>query len=309
MNDLQRYLVSEVATDHVDGLITRREAMRRLLLMGMTAAAASSLIAACSDSKDPNAPPNAPPSDASFDAGLDAGSDATLATQEITFGPQGNLLGAWAQAASPRGAVLVIHENRGLLDHFRAVATRFASAGYSALALDLLSEEGGTAAVARENDGGDAAVTAALNKVAGENPGRFVTDMRAALDELARRTPGVKLGAIGFCFGGGMIWRLVAAKDPRLAAAAPFYGPLPDGADFTGAVTAVLGVYGALDTRVNASQSAARTALEKASLPHEIVTYEGADHAFYNDTGARYNADAAAKAWAKVLDWYGQYIG
>ncbi|WP_394836512.1 dienelactone hydrolase family protein [Pendulispora rubella] len=68
-------------------------------------------------------------------------------------------------------------------------------------------------------------------------------------------------------------------------------------------------VYGALDTRVNASRPAAQAALEQAALPHEIVTYDGADHAFFNDTGARYNADAAAKAWTKVLDWFGRYLG
>ena len=76
---------------------------------------------------------------------------------------------------------------------------------------------------------------------------------------MTKRTPGAKLGAIGFCFGGGMTWRLAALKDPRLAAAAPFHGPLPDGADFTGPKAAVLAVHAERDARVNASRDAAKT--------------------------------------------------
>ena len=129
------------------------------------------------------------------------------------------------------------------------------------------------------------------------------------LDELAKRTPGGKLGAVGFCFGGGMTWRLIASKDPRLAAAAPFYGPLPEGADFTGSKAAVMGAYAERDDRVNASRDTAKAALEKAKLTHEIVTFPGVDHAFFNDTGPRYNAAVAAQAWTKLLDWYSKNVG
>ena len=136
--------------------------------------------------------------------------------------------------------MLVIHENRGLNDHIRSVAGRLAASGYSALAIDLLSAEGGTAAL-----GDEAEATAALSGAPQE---RFVADMRAGLDELERRAPGQKLGAIGFCFGGGMVWTLLASGEPRLAAAAPFYGPLPDGADFSGSPNAaVLGIYAEQD--------------------------------------------------------------
>jgi carboxymethylenebutenolidase len=137
----------------------------------------------------------------------------------------------------------------------------------------------------------------------------MVADMQAALDELARRVPGANLGAIGFCFGGGMMWRLVASGDPRLAAVAPFYGPLPTGADFTRSNAAVLGVYGALDARVNATQADAEAALTAANLTHEIVTFPNANHAFFNDTGMNYNAAAAEEAWARVLAWFGMYLG
>jgi carboxymethylenebutenolidase len=169
------------------------------------------------------------------------------------------------------------------------------------LAIDLLSAEGGTAAL-----GDEARAMAALSSAP---PQRFEADMRAGLDELERRAAGRKLGAIGFCFGGGMVWLLLASGEPRLAAAAPFYGPLPDGADFAGSKAAVLGVYAEQDGRVNASRQAATAALERAGLTHEIVTYSGVGHAFFNDTGARYDQAAATQAYAKVLDWFGRHLG
>ncbi len=133
--------------------------------------------------------------------------------------------------------------------------------------------------------------------------------MKAGLDELERRAPGAKLGAIGFCFGGGMVWALLDAGDPRLAAAIPFYGPAPAAPDFSGNTAAVLGVYAELDDRVNASRATADAALTAAGLEHEIKVYPGVDHAFFNDTGGRYNEEQATAAYADVLAWLGQYLG
>jgi carboxymethylenebutenolidase len=303
MTGLQRYLAEEVAVDHADGFIPRREALRRLALLGLSVTAATALLAACADGEgggpsDATTPP-APPAGATTTA---SGEAAPVATEAITFpGPQGRTLqGAWAAARRPRGGVLVIHENRGLTDHIRSVAGRLAGGGYAALAVDLLSEEGGTASL-----GDPAQATAALSRVPQE---RFVADMRAGLDELARRARGGKLAAVGFCFGGGMVWLLLASGEPRLAAAVPFYGPLPDGADLSGSKAAVLGIYAELDTRVNASRDAARAALVRAGLPHELVTFPGAGHAFFNDTGARYDPGAAAEAYRRVLAWFGRHL-
>jgi carboxymethylenebutenolidase len=294
MTELQRYLAEEVAEDHADGIITRRDAVRRLGLLGVSGAAAAALLGAgASDAPAEHSAPNG--------RGHRAGTDdwAPVATEAITFaGPRGQLMAAWAAAAGePRGAVLVIHENRGLNDHIRNVAGRFAASGYSALALDLLSEEGGTAAFP-----GEAEVAAALSAAP---PARFDADMKAAVTELRRRAPRAPIAAIGFCFGGGMVWRLLAAGEDRLDAAAPFYGPFPQGGDLSGAKAAVLGVYGGLDARVNATRDAARTALEAAGLDHRIVTFAAADHAFFNDTGPRFNAPAAEEAWHRVLSWFG----
>ncbi len=135
-------------------------------------------------------------------------------------------------------------------------------------------------------------------------PERFVADMKAAVTELDRRVKQKKLAAIGFCFGGAMVWNLLTSRERRLSAAAPFYGPFPEGGSFKGSRAAVLGVYGGLDARVNASQPAAKAALEAARLKHEILTFSEADHAFFNDTGARFNPHAAAEAWRRTLNWF-----
>jgi carboxymethylenebutenolidase len=273
MTELQRYLAEEVAEDHADGILTRREAVRRLGLLGLSASAASALLSAFAT--------DAPAAPAAKKRRHPRGSTMTdwapVATTAITFpGPTTTLMGAWAPAIKPRGGVLVIHENRGLTDHIRSVAGRYAAGGFSALALDLLSEEGGTDAV--PDDGSRQAALAAAP------PERFDNDMKAAVDEVRGRLPRKRIGAIGFCFGGGMVWRLLAAGEKRLAAASPYYGPFPAGADLGGARAAVFAVYGGEDERVLATRPAAVAALVAARLPHEIATFTEANHAFFNDT-------------------------
>ncbi|MEV4369620.1 dienelactone hydrolase family protein [Nonomuraea sp. NPDC049637] len=308
MTPFQRYLAEEVALDHVEGLISRREALRRLGLLGLTLPAATALLAACgaTPDTDPGADPDTdaastPPAAAPSGTASPAG-PAPLPTQEITFpGPDGTTLrAAWAAAAVPKGAVLVMHENRGLTDHIRSVTGRLAASGYSALAPDLLSRDGGTAAFADP-----AQVTAKLGEIPQE---RFVADMKAAVGELERRAEGAGLGMIGFCFGGGMTWLLLASGETRLAAAAPFYGPLPDDADLTGTKASVLAIYAEQDDRVNATRDAAEAALTKAGLTHELVTVPGVGHAFFNDTGARYDERAASQAYDYVLTWFGRHL-
>jgi len=296
MTELQRYLAEEIAEDHVDGIITRREALRRLGLLGLGMAAASSLLAGFA--ADAAAAGRAPLTSAAQPAGLQAAG----ATEPITFvGPKGRtLLGAWAAAEEARGGVLVIHENRGLNDHIRSVAGRLAGDGYSALAIDLLSEEGGT-----DSFSDPAEATAALSQVP---PERFDADMTAGVTELKRRVRGKRVAVVGFCFGGGMVWRLLASREPRLAAAVPFYGPFPENGDLSGSKAAVLAIYAGLDTRVNATLPVAEAALEAAGLEHEIVIFPNVNHAFFNDTGARYDPEAAALAYARMLEWFARFV-
>jgi carboxymethylenebutenolidase len=303
MTDINEYLTEEVVVDYADGLVTRREALRRLSLLGVGVGIAGPMLAACDAQNGGGGTTPSSSIPASAAGSAPAGPQA-LPTEAITFaGPGGrSLQGAWAAAANPRGSVLVIHENRGLTDHIRSVAGRLAASGFSALAVDLLSEEGGTA---RFTD--PAQATAALNATP---PARFIADMKAGIDELQRRVPAGKPAVVGFCFGGGMVWSLLASGEPRLGAAAPFYGPLPNNADLSGSRrAAVLAVYAELDTRVNASRDAAKAALDKAGLTHEIVTYPGANHAFFNDTGERYNASAAAAVYQRLIDWLGKHLG
>jgi carboxymethylenebutenolidase len=308
---LRDYLTSEVTADFSDGLLTRREALRRLVLLGVSVGAAGALLAACGGGDDDDAP-------SAGDADADAGAGTTTTSGEaattttagktvgaanITFpGPKGELQAAFAEADDPKGGLLLIHENRGLTDHFGELARRFAALGYTSLAVDLLSDRGGTGALA---DPAEAPAGLSSRPMAD-----LVADLRAGIAELRKRVgPSMKLAAMGFCFGGGLSWQLVQEGVPELAAIVPFYGPAPDPADFTKSKAAVLGIYGELDARVNASRDRATAALQAAKLTHEIKTFAGADHAFFNDTGARYNEAAAKEAQAAVLSWFERYLG
>jgi carboxymethylenebutenolidase len=300
---LHDYLAGEVGEDWADGLISRREALRRLALLGLTTGSAIALLEACAPAGPASDRPTsvtASPATPSMTAASPDGGAGSIVGEEITFpGPATELRGFFAPANQPKGALLVVHENSGLTDHIRSVAARFAGDGYSALAVDLLSEDGGTDALA------EGEVQAALSRAPTE---RLVGDMQAALDELERRVPDGRLGATGFCFGGGMVWALLDAGEPRLAAAIPFYGPAPTDPDFAGNSAAVLGIYAELDARVNASRETARAALAAAGLEHEITTYPGVDHGFFRDTGGRYDPVQAEAAYADALAWLGRYL-
>jgi carboxymethylenebutenolidase len=298
----RKYLAEEVAEDHSIGLMTRREALRRLGMMGFSAMGASALLAACGGGDDDDDDSSAGQTGSTEPAAAPTTTSAGGAgTETITY-PSTRatpLTGAWAPAPSATGAVVVIHENRGLTDHIRSVAARLARDGYSAIAVDLLSEEGGSARV------GEADAGAALQAAGAP---RLVADVKSTLDELGRRVPGKKLGVIGFCLGGTATWSVLGSGEPRLAAAAPFYGTVDDNVDFSGTQAAVLGVYAELDNRVNATRDTAKAALEKAGVVHELRTFPGVNHAFFNDTGPRYDATQAAAAYQAVLDWFGRHL-
>jgi carboxymethylenebutenolidase len=302
MTELQRYLAEEIAEDHADGLVSRREALRRLGLLGLSGAAAASLLATALADEARAIVRGATGPTAAAGPTAPAVEAAALPTREIVFpGPGGRkLMGAWAAARRPRGGVLVIHENRGLTDSIRTIAGRLAASGYSSLAIDLLSEEGGTRSFEDEFE--------AMAALGAAPVSRLVADMKAGVTELRRRLPRKKVAAIGFCFGGGMTWRLLASRESRLAAAVPFYGPFPEGGNLAGSRAAVLGIYAELDSRVNASRAAARAALRRAGLRHQIVTFDGVDHAFFNPTSSRYDATAAAAAYRRMLTWFGTHL-
>jgi len=304
---LRDYLVGEVAQDFADGLLTRRDALRRLGLLGLGLAGASTLLAACADGGDGGDGGDGVESggDRNGDSATTTSSAAAtkLPAEAIRFaGASGELQAAYAAptTGAVKGSLLVIHENRGLTPHFHDLVGRLAGEGFAALCVDLVSPEGGTSSL-----GDEGAAAAAL---AAAPTSRLVGDLRAGIGELQRRNAGTKVGVVGFCFGGGMTWQLLQEGDERVAAAIPFYGPAPDKPDFRNADAAVLAVYAGSDTRVNASRDRAEEALKAAGLTHEVRVFQGADHAFFNDTGARYDAEASAAAYTLLLEWFTRYL-
>jgi carboxymethylenebutenolidase len=297
---LRNYLVGEVAEDFADGLLNRREALRRLGLLGLSMSSAVALLSACGDGggEQTGAAGATSPAAATSAPGR---TESTKPGEPARFaGPAGELQGAWAEASDPQGVLLVIHENRGLTPHFFDLVGRFAGASYSALCVDLLSSQGGTGQLQDP--------AAAPTTLANTPPEQLLADLKAGIDELERRAPDVKIGVVGFCFGGGMTWNLLQAGEQRLAAAVPFYGPAPESPDFSKAKAAVYAMYGEQDERVNATRDRAEAALKAAGLTYEIRTFAGAGHAFFNDTGQRYNPEAAQQAWQEMLDWFNQHL-
>jgi carboxymethylenebutenolidase len=297
---LRNYLVGEVAEDFADGLLNRREAMRRLGLLGLSMGSAVALLSACGDGggEQTGAAGATSPAAATSAPGR---TESTKPGEPVRFaGPAGELQGAWAEASDPHGVLLVIHENRGLTPHFFDLVGRFAGASYSALCVDLLSSQGGTGQLKDP--------AAAPTTLANTPPEQLLADLKAGIDELERRAPDAKIGGVGFCFGGGMTWNLLQAGEQRLAVAVPFYGPAPESPDFSKAKAAVYAMYGEQDERVNATRDRAEAALKAAGLTYEIRTFAGAGHAFFNDTGQRYNPEAAQQAWQEMLDWFNQHL-
>jgi carboxymethylenebutenolidase len=192
--------------------------------------------------------------------------------------------------------VIVIHENRGLNDHIRDVTRRVALAGFSAVAPDFLTPAGGTPVdenLARDMIGKlDLAAT--------------VADGRAFIDWLSSPAGGSrKVGAVGFCWGGGMVNRLAVAAGASLKAAVPFYGPAPDPAEATKVEAAMLIHLAGLDDRVNATALPWVEALKAAGKDVTSIVYPNVNHAFHNDTSAeRYDKAAAEQAWASTIAFF-----
>ena len=297
MNELQRYLVEEAVEDYEEGRLTRRAALKALA--GLTGAAlATQILDAHAQTKAAPAarlPPASPP--------LVAHDDPAIVAGVAEFPGAGARIAGYL--ARPKGSgrfpiVLVCHENRGLTRHIEDVTRRVAKAGYLGLAVDLVSREGGTAK--HEFD----AIPGILGKAA---PERHVQDFQSGL-AYARSQPfasGDRVGMVGFCFGGGVTWR-VAAAVRDLRAAVPFYGVPVQEADVGGIGAAVLAIYAAKDERINKNIPAIEAAMRKHGKTFGKIVYPSVDHAFHNDTGARYNAAAAKAAWGETLTWFGKYL-
>ena len=199
-----------------------------------------------------------------------------------------------------RGAVVVIHENRGLTPHIKDVTRRVALAGYLALGVDALSVVGGTPA---DEDKG--------RELIGQlDPAKNRNNYLKALDYLrARPDCNGRTGAVGFCWGGGLVNQL-AVHDPKLDAGVAYYGQQAKAEDVPSIKAALMLHYGGLDQRINAGIPAYEAALKAAGTKYELFVYEGVNHAFNNDTSpARYNAEAAQLAWDRTLRLFKEKLG
>jgi len=217
--------------------------------------------------------------------------------------PQGNgeIKGYLVRPASSAKLplVLVVHENRGLNPYIEDVARRLAVADFIALAPDALTSLGGY-------PGDDEKGLALFGKL---DRGKMTEDFLAAATWLKSRPDGNgKLGAVGFCFGGGVVSQLAVRMGPNLAAGVPFYGAQPSAADAAKIKTPINAQYGELDSRITDGWPAFDAALSQAGVPHEGHTYKGANHGFHNDTTPRYDEAAAKEAWQRTLDWFNKYL-
>jgi carboxymethylenebutenolidase len=227
-------------------------------------------------------------------AALVAPEDARLETSRSTYpGASGDIK---AYVARPKGAtrlpaVIVIHENRGLNAHIEDVTRRVALEGFLALAPDLLSPQGGTP----ENE------DTARDMIGKLDAAQTVQNLVTAVAFLARHAQGNgKVGAMGFCWGGGMVGQL-AVHAPDLDAGVVYYGRQPQAAEVEKIKAPLLLHYASLDTRINEGIAALEEALKKANKPYTLHMYDGANHAFNNDTAeARYNKQAAEQAWSRT---------
>nr|WP_207431817.1 dienelactone hydrolase family protein [Sabulibacter ruber] len=229
--------------------------------------------------------------------------DKNLQTEDITYaGAEGvTMKGFLAQPRKEKklGAVMVIHENRGLNPHIRDVTVRVAQAGYLALAPDALSPMGGTPANEDE-------ARALFSKLDAQ---QNLTNFLKGLEYLQHhKNANGKTGAVGFCWGGALVGQL-AVNSPELDAAVVYYGRQPDAAEVPKIKAEMLLHYGGLDERVNAGIPAFEQALKAANINYQLYVYEGANHAFNNNTSpARYNEAVAKLAWNRTLELFNRKL-
>jgi len=225
--------------------------------------------------------------------------DPRVATSTVTYkGQTGDIRGYLAvPKAGPakRAGVIVIHENRGLTPYQQDLARRLAVDGFTGLAVDLLSPMGGTPANEDE-------ARAGIGKLERADAVRNLVAAVAYLKSRPDATGAV--GAVGMCWGGGMC-NLLAAAAPDLAAAVPFYGPVPPVIDVPTIKAKLQLHYAGNDPRINAGIPDYEAALKAARVSYEVFMYEGAEHAFHNDTaGVRYNKVAADLAWSRTIAFF-----
>lgn len=203
-----------------------------------------------------------------------------------------------AAAEGPLPAVLVIHENRGLNPYIEDVARRLAKAGFMALAPDGLTSVGGYPG----NDADGRELQRTVDRTA------LMNDFFAGFEHLLSREDSTgKVGAVGFCYGGGVV-SAIAVAYPELAAGVPFYGRQPAAEDVPKIQAPLLVQMGELDERINAGWPAFEEALKANKKVYEAYIYAGANHGFHNDSTPRYDEEKAKLAWGRTVAWFETYL-
>ena len=323
LNETQRYFIDEHIEDYMDGLISRRELLRRVTLISGSAALAGTIVAACGTPAPaassptptvaaspaptafvPQAFATPPPSPAPAGVTVQENDPRITVSKPEIKGSDGALLMAYMAKPNVSGrvpGVVIIHENRGQTEHIRDVVRRAATAGFVAVNIDLAARDGGADKLTDS-----AAYNAALGK---RDLAAKLSDHNATIAFLKAQSSGA-IGVTGFCFGGGETWNIVTSPNPDVKAAVPYYGPQPANfAELAKTKAAVLGMYAELDTRITSSTMQMEQELKKSGAPYTITIHPGVNHAFHNDTNPdRYNAAAAQKAWVATIEWFRKYL-
>jgi carboxymethylenebutenolidase len=271
---------------YTHGGMNRRDFLERLTLLAGSTAAATALLPALENNyaQAEVVPENDP--------------DIVAETAEIAPGIKGYLVRPKAAGTYP--VVLVIHENRGLNPHIKDVTRRMAKEGFIAFGADYLTPLGGTPADEEK----------AREMFKELKPEEVVAFSRAAVAALAKIDGGNgKVGAVGFCWGGGAVNALAVTGDPNLKAGVAYYGMQPK--DGVANIAAPLMLhYASLDERINAGIKDYEAALKADGKAFELFVYDGVNHAFNNDTNAaRYNKAAADTAWGRTIGFFKKYLG
>jgi carboxymethylenebutenolidase len=295
---MNRIELQELVRERQVGQVSRRDFLMRATAVLGSAAAASTLLAACSQVTESTPPPVVDSTQPPAEPGLENSGD--MQTGIVTYsGPEGQeLMGYLSRDISDENkpAVIVIQEWWGLNDHIKDVSDRFAAAGYVALAPDLYHGQ-----VATEPD--------EARKLAMElSMGDAVAEIQAAMAYLrAQDFTTDQIGITGFCMGGGLVLQ-TAVADNTLDAAVPFYGQPVSTTSAQQIAAPVLSFLGSRDGISAADYEQMHAVLEANGVPNHFQLYEGAQHAFFNDTRASYDPDAAADAWSRTLAWFDEYL-
>ena len=271
---------------YTHGGMNRRDFLERLSALAGSTAAATALLPVLENNYAEAA--MVPEDDLSIVAGA----------AEIAPGIKGYLVRPKAAGTYP--VVFVVHENRGLNPHIKDVTRRVAKEGFIAFGGDFLTSKGGTPA---DED-------KARELIGTLTPQEISVFGTAALDALAKIEGGNgKVGAVGFCWGGGVVNQLAVAGDPNLKAGVSYYGMQPKAADVPKITAPLMLHYAGLDDRINAGIKDYEAALKADGKVFEAFVYDGVNHAFNNDTNAaRYNKAAADLAWGRTVGFFRKYL-